>query len=288
MLNKITGIYCLFAVILLLALNSCISLPISSEIRESKISGYIDGEKSNLDEKIIQVAKTPVWEFIGVGAHTPGPKADYDSTHYSYYLEKNGRRIELDFLNKENAAIVCNVNNQWFSFEIRPEKDYFKVIQFDFNKSHEKHKIHISLPDAISEMYINKKTTSLVWREVNMDYHEYDLSTGKMKRSYFLPSKSELSDLLKINIPTSKYEELDFYEAVDSDKSPEKQYNPLEIVKTDSIDLLRNASLSRSYLLRWAVVFNPNATKKIVEKLSDDDSYYVASAAKKRTALSLK
>jgi len=261
------------------------SLPLSTDIRESEISGYVDGEKSNLDEKLVEVGRSTVWHFIGIAAHPPMPEIDHDSTRYSYYLEKNGKRIELYFLNKHNTTNVCNVNNQWFSFEFNPGYEYFNVIQFNFEKQHKNHKIRTTLPDAISEMYIDRKATSLVWREVNLNYHEYDLKSGSVKRRFFVPSQSELGEMLKINVPTSNYDEMEFLEAVDFGNNGEKENNAKTIAKTNSLDVLKNASRSKDFLIRWAVVVNPNSTKQIIEELKNDDSYYVASAARKRLAL---
>ena len=267
------------------ALSGCISLPLSTDVKESYVSGYLDGEKSNPDEKIVVESSAWVWHFVGFAPHYPAPEIDHDSTTYRYFLEKNGERIGLHFISDENLRSAYNVKNQWFCFEIKDNEKYFKVTQFGFKKDRRNHKIPITLEGAISELYIDREATILIWREVNMGYHEYNIHTRNKTRGFFWPSTSELEALLKVPVYSPKYTELDFHHAVESENTHEKDFDPLDIENTDSLELIEKASKGKHFLVRWAVVNNPHTSKTIIEALRNDNSYYVASAAHKRIAL---
>lgn len=270
----------------LLLLNGCgVSLPLSSRVSESTISGFIDGKKSNPDEKIVAVTSSTVWEFVGLAPHPPANKVDHDSTTTKYFLEKQGERIELGFLQQSNTYFVFNIENQWFSFDLDDDNMYFIILQFDYDKNYKKHKIPLPIKGGLDEMYINKTATVIVWREINMGYQEYDIKKQAITRRYFSPSKSELDELLLVSKGRSNIAELDFFKAIGSGTSPEKTMDPLIIVKSDSIELLNKAGGSKNYLDRWAVTLNPHTSKDMLKTLSNDDSYYVASAAHKRLIL---
>ncbi len=271
----------------LLLLNGCgVSLPISSGVNESSISGHIDGYKSNPDEKIVAVTSSTVWKFIGLAPHPPADKIDHDySTTTNYFLEKQGERIDLYFLHQFNTYFVFNTDNQWFSFDLDDDNKYFIIYQFDFDENYVKHKIPLPVKGGLDEMYFDKFAKFIVWREVNMGYQEYNINKQEITRRYFSPSKSELDELFLVSKNRSNIAELDFFKAVESDTSPERTIDPLTIVKSDSLELLDKASRSKHYLVRWAVVLNPNTSKDMLKTLSRDNSYYVASAAYKRLKL---
>lgn len=267
----------------LLLLNSCgVSLPTSSRVGESSMSGYIDGNKSNPDEKIVAVTSSSVWKFIGFAPHPPGNRIDRDSTSTQYFLEKQGERIELDFLHQRNTYFVFNIDNQWFSFDLDDDSMYFIIYQFDFDENYSKHKIPLPFKGGLDELYFGKTAKIIVWREVNMGYQEYNIKKQAITRHYFSPSKSVFDKLILISKGRSNIAELDFFKAVESEVYSDKTIDPLTIVKSDSIELLDNASRSKNYLDRWAIALNPHTSKDMLKTLSKDDSYYVASAAHKR------
>ena len=222
---------------------------------------------------------------MGFAPHSPADKVDHDSTTTKYFLDKQGERIELDFLHRNNTYFVFNIDNQWFSFDLDDDNRYFIILQFDFDENYKKHKIPLPGKGGLDEMYFDKTATVIVWREVNMGYQEYNIKKKAITRRYFSPSKSELDELFLVSKGRSNIAELDFFKAVGSDMSTEKTIDPLTIVKSDSIELLDKAGRSKHYLDRWAVVLNPYTSKDMLKTLRNDDSYYVASAAHKRLAL---
>ncbi len=278
----------------LLLLGGCIVLPFSSQDISYEIKGYVAGKKSNLDEKIIVLGSTTGYTtYAFLSAEGSRSKMDYNSTSYEYFIEKNGERAELYFLRRGSSSSewshFLNVDNQWFVFNIDADSDEIEIYQFKYSTNLENDyssfDIEVHNTNAISELYVSVDGSVLVWRDLDIAYHEFNLKTKKLTQSYFNPSNLELDLLLKIPTFSARLENRNFYNAVKFNDQQKSTINPLDIVNSQSNDILVTASKSTFYLERWAAVLNPNTPISIIKNLSNDDSFYVASEARKRIAM---
>jgi len=276
-----------------LVLASCITVPFNQEDEGYEITGHLEGKKSNYDEKIIVIGNTTGYKMIGfLSGHGPVSNFDKDSTSYEYFLEKNGNRVILDFLYRWRGTTtfdqIYNVSNQWFAFSFEKDSDEIEIYQFKYSEDIDSydvgHDIDVHTTDAISELYISENASIVVWRDINVGYHEYNLKSKRITRRYFNPSQSEIDLLLKIPMHSAQFKELNFNDAIKSVKNTNPE--PNRILHSQSPDILSRASKSNDHLIRWAVALNPKTSKDILEDLAKDKSYYVASTARKRLATS--
>jgi len=270
-----------------LLLAGCIGYPISEEVSEFEHSGDIAGTKSNADEKIVGVGIAYGTQWV-LSAEGPRRQVNRISSEYEYYLDKKGSRMPLPFLNIGNKQarwnVFANINNRWFAVNVDANTSQILVIQFDSHGDEISHDINVAHTGAISEMYLERETNYLVWKEINNGYHQYSLITRE--KSPYNKASSPVTDKSLIKMPGIEpgYDDIEFSDVVKPHGDRSRYSRAHKLFETKSIKFLRQGSDSRYYQERWAVALNPNTPKGLLEKLSYDSSYYVANAAKKRLA----
>lgn len=272
-------------------LSGCIGIPVSEDGGDIEISGEIDGVKSNPDEKVIAVRRIHGTRWVFTPEGTRQNMTDGESL--DYYLDKNGVRIAL--LLTKNATQwdhFVNIHNQWFAFNMNADSHHFQVVQFDSFGNNEEHTIRAYPTGTITDMYFDKTTESLIWKQKGNGYQQYDLVRKTKKRINQSFSASDIERLVKIPNIKAAYDDIGFFDALKDDEVTDRSrravfeatsgYSLLQLAETESVEWLRKASLEVWYMARWAVALNPNTPREIIEKLADDSSFYVANEARKR------
>lgn len=273
-------------------LLSCIGYPVSEKRSEFEISGHVDGVESSHDEKLIRIMVEHGTQYL----LTPeGPiRRMQEGQTVKYYLEKEGKRKPLIFLNSSDNDIpwnsIININKQWFAFNVNANQELIHIIQFNSAGSVKEHNIQAYHTGKIAEIYIDKSAKFIVWKQASSDYQQYSLmSKRKLKQPTLL--SADLSEYIEIGYIQPLYDNVSFYDVLKSDDvlyksryavETARSYTPLLVTETDSVKLLRHASIRKWYMYRWAVALNPIAPYDLIEKLTGDPSLYVAEEAKKR------
>jgi len=282
----------LIIIILTVVLLSCVGYPVSEKRSEFEISGKVDGIESSHNEKIIRVTIKHGTQYL----FTPeGPiRKMQDGQTIKYYLEKESKRKSLMFLDSSDSDSpwnsIININKKWFAFNVNSDPEVIKIIQFNSAGSVKEYNIQAYHTGTIAEIYIDKSANFIVWKQGSNGYQQYSLkSRKKLKQPTLLPS--DLTEYIEIGYIQPLYDSVSFYEVLKSDDvlyksryavETARSYTPLLVTETDSVKLLRHASIRKWYMYRWAVVLNPVAPYDLIEKLTGDPSLYVAEEAKKR------
>jgi len=273
-------------------LLSCVGYPVSEKRSEFEISGQVDGVESSHDEKLIRIMIEHGTQYL-FSSEGPIRKMQEGQT-VRYYLEKEGKRKPLRFLNSSDNDTpwnsIININKQWFAFNVNADPEIIQIIQFDASGRYKEHNIQAYHTGTIAEIYIDKSAKFIVWKQDSSGYQQYSLASNRKLKQHALTS-SDLSEYIKIGYIQPLYDNVSFYDVLKSDDviyksryavETARSYPPLLITETDSIKLLRKASTRKWYMYRWAVVLNPNTPYELIEKLTGDPSFYVSEEARKR------
>jgi len=231
------------------------------------------------------------------GAGTNRPSGSF----HRYFLEKNGKRESLGFLDAASDAEQWEnfllIDGRWIALNATGRAKAIRLLQFqssgasgperDFAQT-----IDIPQKQLLRKLYVSNDRRYLVWTQFNARIYRQALGQAKspelMARSEFDVSLPGLTLVPGFEFSSAKTREeflLEIEKAVvglkdgcclafgaDADRA----------TKTSAPQELEKFSRSPFDLVRWAVAENPATSREILERLSGDEHPDVAIAACRR------
>ena len=265
----------------LVTIGGCIALPASDTV----VSNHISGEP-NTGETLFEVRTTYGMQVL-LSAEGSRRMVHGGSSSYAYYIDKNGERDDIEALSiwaSDNPwTDIEMVNQQWYAFGLSFDANKIKVVKFNFMHPSTRYWIPVTHTGAVAEIYVSKNNNYLVWKEWKAGYYKFDFNSEHKQFIGPTLSADVLATVTRVKGSTRYFEESNFEAAAHDGDPHEYGGNKADyFATTSSVEELTKQSDSSDYVMRWAVAVNPNTPTHILEKLSNDLSYDVAMAARRR------